>query len=71
MNWIALSSETPGVIRDPAGVPVEWTLLRAGDTPLCQEGRDGVLLSLGQPCPLENYEAGRNPLPYPGIEPDG
>ena len=43
MNWIALSSETPGVIRDPAGVPVEWTLLRAGDTPLCQEGRDGVL----------------------------
>ena len=43
MNWIALSSEPSGVIRDPAGVPVEWTLLRAGDTPLCQEGRDGVL----------------------------
>ena len=42
-NWIALSAETPGVLRDECGVPVEWTLLRVGDNPVCQEGRDGSL----------------------------
>ena len=25
MNWISLSSESPGVIRDENGVPVEWS----------------------------------------------
>lgn len=44
MNWIALSAETPGVIRDENGVPVEWTLLRIGTNPICQEGRDGSLV---------------------------
>ena len=44
MNWIALSSETPRVIRDENGVPVEWTLLRIGSNPICQEGRDGSLV---------------------------
>ena len=44
MNWISLSSETPGVIRDENGVPVEWTLLRIGSNPICQEGRDGSLV---------------------------
>ena len=44
MNWISLSSETPGVIRDQNGVPVEWTLLRIGSNPICQEGRDGSLV---------------------------
>ena len=43
MNWISLSSEGPGVIRDENGVPVEWTLLRVGENPICQEGRDGVI----------------------------
>ena len=42
-NWIALSAETPGVLRDECGVPVEWTLLREGENPICQEGRDGSL----------------------------
>ena len=44
MNWISLSSESPGVIRDENGVPVEWTLLRIGSNPICQEGRDGSLV---------------------------
>ena len=43
-NWIALSAETPGVLRDECGVPVEWTLLREGEHPICQEGRDGSLV---------------------------
>ena len=43
MNWISLSSEGPGVVRDENGVPVEWTLLRVGENPICQEGRDGVI----------------------------
>ena len=44
MNWISLSSESPGVIRDENGVPVEWTLLRIGSNPICQEGKDGALV---------------------------
>ena len=28
MNFIALSAETSGTLRDENGVPVEWTLLR-------------------------------------------
>ena len=44
MNWISLSAETPGVVRDQNGVPVEWTLLRIGSNPICQEGRDGSLV---------------------------
>ena len=42
-NWIALSAETQYVIRDENGVPVEWTLLKIGDNPLCQEGKDDNL----------------------------
>ena len=49
MNWISLSSEGPGVVRDENGVPVEWTLLRIGENPICQEGKDGALvLSAGK-----------------------
>lgn len=44
MDWIALTAETQRVIRDENGVPVEWTLLRIGDNPLCQEGKDDNLL---------------------------
>ena len=44
MNWISLSSESPGVIRDGNGVPVEWTLLKIGVNPICQEGKDGALV---------------------------
>ena len=44
MNWISLSAESPGVIRDENGVPVEWTLLRIGSNPICQEGKDGALV---------------------------
>ena len=44
MNWISLSSESPGVVRDENGVPVEWTLLRIGVNPICQEGKDGALV---------------------------
>ena len=44
MNWIALSAETPGVIRDENGVPVEWTILHVGENALCQEGRDAALV---------------------------
>ena len=36
-NWIALSAETPGVLRDECGVPVEWTLLREGENPLTRD----------------------------------
>ena len=46
MNCLALTSdvgERAGVIRDADGVPVEWTLLRVGDNPICQEGRDGSI----------------------------
>ena len=42
-NCFALSAETPGVVRDSSGVPVEWTLLRVGDNKFCREGRDGNL----------------------------
>ena len=42
-NWIALSSERLNVVRDEHGVPIEWTLLKVGDNPLCQEGIDGNL----------------------------
>ncbi len=43
-NWLSLSSETFRVVRDENGVPVEWTLLRIGSNPICQEGRDGSLV---------------------------
>ncbi len=43
MNWIALSAEMPGVVRDQNGVPVEWTILKVGENPICQEGRDGAI----------------------------
>ena len=43
MNTIALSAAELGVIRDENGVPVEWSVFKAGDTPFCQEGRDGVI----------------------------
>ena len=44
MDWIALTAEAQRVIRDENGVPVEWTLLRIGDNPHCQEGKDDNLL---------------------------
>ena len=44
MNWISLSSESTGIVRDENGVPVEWTLLRIGANPICQEGKDGALV---------------------------
>ena len=43
MNTIALCSAALGVVRDENGVPVEWSVFKAGDTPFCQEGRDGVI----------------------------
>ena len=43
MNWIALSSERLDVIRDDCGVPLEWTLLKIGSNPICQEGIDGAI----------------------------
>ena len=43
-KWISLSAETLRVIRDENGVPIEWTLLRIGSNPICQEGRDGSLV---------------------------
>ncbi|MEI3038465.1 MAG: phage protease [Victivallales bacterium] len=43
MDWIALTAEAQRVIRDENGVPVEWTLLKIGDNPLCQEGKDDNL----------------------------
>lgn len=42
-NWIALSDHPSSVLRDVNGVPVEWTLFSVGDTPFCQEGRDGLI----------------------------
>ena len=42
-NWIALSDLPSSVLRDTNGVPVEWTLFSVGDTPFCQEGRDGLI----------------------------
>lgn len=47
MNWISLSAESPGVVRDENGVPVEWTLLRIGSNPISQEGKDGALVLTG------------------------
>lgn len=43
MNWLLLSAETPGVIRDENGVPIEWTLLKIGENNFCQNGKDGVI----------------------------
>ena len=42
-QWYILSSESPGVLRDENGVPVEWTLLSVGANAFCQEGVDGAL----------------------------
>ena len=42
-NWIALSDLPSAVLRDSGGVPTEWTLFSVGDTPYCQEGRDGLI----------------------------
>ena len=42
-SYYNLSAESPAVIRDANGVPVEWTLLTAGDTHICQEGKPDVL----------------------------
>lgn len=42
-NWIALSAERLDVVRDDCGVPVEWTLLKTGSNPICQEGIDGAI----------------------------
>lgn len=42
-SYYSLSAESPAVIRDQNGVPVEWTLLTAGDTHICQEGKPDVL----------------------------
>ncbi|MBO4647102.1 MAG: hypothetical protein J5806_02985 [Lentisphaeria bacterium] len=44
MKWIALSAETKDVVRDQNGVPVEWTILKVGENPICQEGRDGAIM---------------------------
>ena len=43
MNWLLLSAETPGVIRDENGVPIEWILLKIGENNFCQNGKDGVI----------------------------
>ncbi len=43
MEWLKLSAETPGVIRDENGVPIEWPLLKVGENPICQEGEDGSI----------------------------
>ena len=43
MNWLLLSAETPGVIRDENGVPIEWTLLKIGRNNFCQNGKDRVI----------------------------
>ena len=58
MDWIALTSETGDVIRDENGVPVEWTILRAGENPLCQAGHDGSLRLTSENLHqiLEHYE---------------
>ena len=44
MKWIALSAETKDVVRDQNGVPVEWTILKVGENPICQEGRSGAIM---------------------------
>ena len=43
MNWIALSAERLDVVRDDCGVPLEWTLLKTGSNPICQDGIDGAI----------------------------
>lgn len=48
MDWVKLTSETPGVLRDENGVPIEWTLLKKGTNPLCQEGKDGAIALSGE-----------------------
>ena len=42
-EWVALSATGPDIVHDEDGVPIEWTILSVGDTPLCQEGRDGII----------------------------
>lgn len=42
-DGITLAADTPGVIRDAAGVPVEWTLLKVGDNPIVRCGVAGSL----------------------------
>lgn len=48
MDWVKLTSETPGVLRDENGVPIEWTLLKKGKNPFCQEGQDGAIAFSGE-----------------------
>lgn len=56
MDWISLTAEGVDVRRDEQGVPVEWTLLRIGDNPICQEGEDGnINLSPGQMGAIVDY----------------
>lgn len=40
---VALSADTAAVVRDEHGVPVEWTLLKIGDNPITQEGKNATL----------------------------
>ncbi|OQA76758.1 MAG: Mu-like prophage I protein [Lentisphaerae bacterium ADurb.Bin242] len=43
-DGIALGADTPGgIVRDPNGVPLEWTLLRVGDNALVKNGEPGTL----------------------------
>ena len=42
-QWHILTAESPGVLRDENGVPVEWTLFSVGSNAFCQEGSDGAV----------------------------
>ncbi len=42
-DGLALAADTPGVIRDENGVPIEWTLLRIGENPIIEEGEPGSI----------------------------
>lgn len=43
MDYISLASESCAVERDAEGVPVAWTLFRAGANTLVKDGADAVL----------------------------
>lgn len=42
-DGIALAADSPGVIRDANGVPVEWTVLRTGANPTIKNGVPGSI----------------------------
>lgn len=42
-DGIALADDTPDIIRDENGVPIEWPLLKIGENPILKNGQPGSI----------------------------